>query len=202
MPDGVRLLCANDEALAGLCADAPVATAVRGAAWMAEALAHADGHIVFAGAGTSGRLAQFHARGLNAAWRRAGAGAGGGDRAPFSYLLAGGDAAVVLPQEAAEDSDEAAAAALRAWAAARAGAGPRVLVAVSCGLSAAYVMGLVARCADDARWRVLVIGFNELASLREPLPAAFELLSRLLSSCAWGVGVSEFGLGGIGGGRR
>lgn len=193
----VRLLALNDAPLLfgpgilpGLCDASHIHTATLSASWMAAALENDFGHVVFSGAGTSGRLAQFHARELNNTWSRAG---GSSARTPFSYLLAGGDAAVVLPQESAEDSDEAAAAALSAWCAVadktEAANAPqflhprrRLLVAISCGLSAPFVMGLIARCLNDPTWRVLAIGFNELSALTVPLPAAAALLARVHAS--------------------
>lgn len=205
----LRMLAANEGglffgcgALPSLLDDAHVETAARVAAAMAAALSNPRGGVVFAGAGTSGRLAQFHSRALNASWAHARRGDG---RAPFSYALAGGNAAIVLPQEAAEDSDKAAGEAFDALeraaghtggegGGAEAGAGsaaPRVLIGVSCGLSATFVMGLVERAlarnaaararAPDAAlpWAVCVLGFNPLGALAEPLPHIAALLARL-----------------------
>lgn len=202
----LRMLAANEGglffgcgALPSLLDDAHIETAARVASAMAAALSNPRGGVVFAGAGTSGRLAQFHARALNASWAHA----RGDGRVPFSYALAGGNAAIVLPQEAAEDSDTAAGEAFDELERAAGhvggdvggvgGEAPRVLIGVSCGLSATFVMGLVERAlarnsAVRAQspgaalpWFVCVLGFNPLGALVEPLPHIAALLARLRS---------------------
>ena len=193
----LRCLCANDAllfagygGLPGLLDAATLDSAAGLCASMRAALAHPAGHVVFAGCGTSGRLAHFHATSLNAAW----AAGGGGARAqpPFSYILAGGDAALVLPQEAAEDSPSAALAALAAWEARHCPAphAPIVLLGVTCGLSAPFVFALLeaalGKPPGGAEWTPAVLGFNPIGAMAAPLPAAHATLLRMQAAAEAG----------------
>lgn len=162
----LRLLCACDAQLFvgsdGLPSmyDAEVLAACAASARaVGSALAHARGRVVFAGCGTSGRLAHLLARVYNAA-------AGGGTR--FGYLLAGGDAALLVPAESVEDDPHAGAGDLRAWAE-REGVradDPVVVFGVSCGLSATYVASLLSAAhARGAPSFAAAVGFNALEAI-------------------------------------
>ena len=168
--DLVRMLAACDaqlfvgsNGLPGLYSDVIVSAAADGALAIASTLAHPRGHVIIAGCGTSGRLAHLLARDMNAAvpGRR------------FGYLLAGGDGALLVPQEAVEDSATAALADLDAWLA-QIGAlrtDPLVVIGVSCGLSATYVGALLAATLEEPTWHAVAVGFNPIdaiASVRVP----------------------------------
>ena len=77
-------------------------------------------------------------------------------------LLAGGDAALLLPPEAVEDKPDAGVADLAAWETA-VGAGPRdpvVVVGISCGLSATYVGSMLRAALERPGYTAVVVGFN------------------------------------------
>jgi len=173
-----------------------------------NALRHPRGRVVFAGCGTSGRLSHFHAHSLNASWLAA----GGSTPTPFSYILAGGDAALVLPQEAAEDSPSSALASMDAWERSSRLMGsrgasendgspgsadaPTVFLGITCGLSAPFVSTLVSVALDrldagERNWTVAVLGFNPLEAL-EAVPGLASVYStfKRLSERDDGVGSS------------
>jgi N-acetylmuramic acid 6-phosphate (MurNAc-6-P) etherase len=175
----VRLLGTSDAqlfsgyaGLPGLFDDETIASVARVCELVADALRHPFGRVVFSGCGTSGRLSHLEALSLNRVARARGL--AGNDR--FAYLLAGGDAALLLAQEAAEDQGgrgkgdlvrflgETAAAA----AAAGSAAPPVVVVGISCGLSAAYVGSMLdhALSARAAVSGVVAIGFNPVEGVR------------------------------------
>jgi len=165
--------------------DAEVAGAVaRAAALVAAALAHPRGRVALCGCGTSGRLSHLESRALN---RLAAARGLRGDC--FTHLLAGGDAALLVSQEAAEDmpgagrdalaallaatadADAAAAAAANAAGSAGsdAGAAPVVAVGISCGLSATFVGSLLEHALSQpaaARVSCVALGFNPAEAVR------------------------------------
>ena len=181
VPAALRALCAVDGGLffgggcqPGLLDAATLSRAARLSEAIRLAVEAPHGRVCFVGCGTSGRLSQFHARGLNACASAARAERGLPARDVFSYILAGSDAAVVLPQEAAEDSPVAAAAAFAAWEAATGGGGgaPTVVLGITCGLSARFVFTVVecARRAAGAEWLVAMLGFNPVAAMAAPLP--------------------------------
>ena len=159
----VRLLaCADAQLFTGShglpCAHEHAAELARTASQVALALQHPRGRVVFGGCGTSGRVAHLLAAAYNA--QRPG-------EQRFHYLLAGGDAALLVPAEAVEDSAEAGAGDLAAWEA-RCGAAPEdptVLVGVSCGLSATYVAALLAAGLQRPRCFVVAMGFNVLPAV-------------------------------------
>lgn len=192
----VRLLGASDSqlftgfgGLPGIFADEIVAAGACASKAVAEALAHPHGRVLFAGCGTSGRLAHYLAGAFNDWLSRAGV--GGAPR--FGYLLAGGDAALVVPAEQVEDDPEQARADLDAWevreasatAAYRGGApaallapAPTVLFGVSCGLSATYVGALLEAALDRTEgvatqgsssprrtYFAAAVGFNPVAAV-------------------------------------
>lgn len=172
----VRLLGASDAMLftgyAGLpniSSDEMVGKGVRLARAIAAALAHADGRIVFSGCGTSGRLAHLTARAANA-WlaRRAGGSAGGSATRRFDYLLAGTDAALLLPQEAVEDAPSAGRDDFLAYLRTNgiADGTPVVLIGISCGLSATYVASMLHAALARPATTVVAMGFNPVAAVR------------------------------------
>ena len=127
---------------------------------LAVALYQPHGRVVFAGCGTSGRLSHFLARGLNA-WAAAQL---GHTQPRFHYLLAGGDAALLLPQEAVEDQPTAGVDDFERWEAA-AGASPLhpvVIVGISCGLSATYVGSMLAAAITRPGYTAVCVGFNPI----------------------------------------
>ena len=161
----VRMLaCADAQLFTGShglpCAHELAPELARTASQVALALAHPRGRIVFGGCGTSGRVAHLLAAAYNAR-------SGGGGVQRFHYLLAGGDAALLIPAESVEDSAEAGAGDLAAWEA-RCGAAPEdplVLVGVSCGFSATYVAALLAAGLRRPRCFVAALGFNALPAV-------------------------------------
>lgn len=180
----LRLLASNDslllgggyEGLPGLLDASTLSGLATLTQCMEGALRHPHGRVVFAGCGTSGRLSQFHAHTLNACWRAGGGGGGESSRGdgPFSYILAGGDAALVLSQESAEDSPAAALSSLASWEASTGGergtdGAPVVLLGITCGLSAPFVSTLVDAALDrqegGGNWSVFALGFNPLGAL-------------------------------------
>ena len=133
----------------------------RVASQIALALVHPRGRIVFGGCGTSGRIAHLLAAAYNARSQ------GSGTLARFHYLLAGGDAALLIPAESVEDSAEAGAGDYTAWEA-RCGVAPEdpvVLVGISCGLSATYVASLLAAGLQRPRCFPVAMGFNALPAV-------------------------------------
>jgi N-acetylmuramic acid 6-phosphate (MurNAc-6-P) etherase len=173
--------------LPGLLDDSTLSRAARLSEAIRLAVSAPHGRVCFVGCGTSGRLSQFHARGLNACAAAARAALGLPARDVFSYILAGGDAAAVLPQEAAEDSPSAAVAAFAAWDASTGagsgggGGGHTVVLGISCGLSARFVFTVVecARRAADAQWLVALLGFNPVEAMAAPLPDLHAVLEAL-----------------------
>lgn len=139
----VRLLGSVDAALfsgwgglPGIFSEEMIASSLALVRSISGALGHPAGRVVFSGCGTSGRLAHLISRGLNT-WL---------DRIPtpglpgrFDYIIAGTDAALLLPQEGAEDDPESGKRDLEQWAhtsGVDVSRAPVVLVGISCGLSA------------------------------------------------------------------
>jgi N-acetylmuramic acid 6-phosphate (MurNAc-6-P) etherase len=86
----------------------------------------------------------------------------------FDYLLAGSDAALLLPQEAVEDQPGAGVADLQAWEAKAGIAGtdtPVVLIGVSCGLSATYVGSMLGAALGRPSYTAVAVGFNPVAAV-------------------------------------
>ena len=132
----------------------------RVASQIALTLQHPRGRIVFGGCGTSGRIAHLLAAAYNARQ--------GGEAHPrFHYLLAGGDAALLIPAESVEDSAEAGAGDFAAWEA-RCGVAPEdpvVLIGISCGLSATFVASLLTAGLQRPRCFSVAMGFNALPAV-------------------------------------
>ena len=143
--------------------DEVVAAVARAAGLVAAALAHPRGRVVLGGCGTSGRLSHLEARALNRL-----AAAHGLRSDCFSHLLAGGDAALLLSQEAAEDMPGAGRDALAALLAAPEAAGaPVVVVGISCGLSATFVGSMLQHALEQpAHVACIALGFNPAEAVR------------------------------------
>jgi len=178
----VRLLAATDAQLftgshgiPGVHDDVHMASAAALARAMSAALRHPRGRVLLAGCGTSGRLAHLECRAFNASLR------GSALPGQFDYLIAGGDAALLLPQEFAEDAPDAPVRDLDAWAAAHGissaaeDAPPIVVVGISVGLSATYVGALLDNVLmRGSGWTAAVLGFNPVESVRQVKVQAWE----------------------------
>jgi N-acetylmuramic acid 6-phosphate (MurNAc-6-P) etherase len=160
--------------LPGLFSDDVVSAGVRAAHAVARALQHPCGRVVFAGCGTSGRLAHYLAAAFNDWMRRCRPSEAS---ARFSYLLAGGDAALVVPAENIEDDPVQARADLDSWEARESASAERglrapvVLFGISCGLSATYVGALLEAALDRSApgtqraYYAVAVGFNPVAAV-------------------------------------
>ena len=134
---------------------------------IANALRHPFGKVAFGGCGTSGRLSHLESRALNSLAERSGL-----RNDCFTYLLAGGDAALVLSQEAAEDKPDAGKRDLEALLAevrSKSLDAPVLVVGISCGLSATYVGSMLEHALDQPGDLVscIVIGFNPVDAVKE-----------------------------------
>ena len=166
-PAMVRLLGLSDALLftgfggyPGLHSDECVDASVRVVRAVAAALRHPAGRVVFSGCGTSGRLSHCMARAM-----------GAHARVPpgrFDYLLAGSDAALLLPQESVEDRPDAGVKDLAAWEAAHGvgAADPVVVIGISCGLSATYVGSMLHAALQRPGYTAVAVGFNPVDAVR------------------------------------
>ena len=172
----VRLLASSDAqlfsgfgGLPGLFSSEVASAAAHCTSAVAAALSHPRGRVIFAGCGTSGRLAHFLAGTFNNWLLRSGV-----DGPPrFSYILAGGDPALVIPAENIEDDPVQARADLDAWETKESSSGdvrsaPTVLFGISCGLSATFVGALLEAALDRASnghgraYFAVAVGFNPI----------------------------------------
>lgn len=119
----------------------------------------ARGRIVVGGCGTSGRVAFLVAREMNAVLGRLGA------PPAFSYLVSGGDPALLLSDELPEDDARRGAEELDE--ALGGGAGRALYVGVTCGLSAPYVGGQLDCAMDREGCAAALVGFNPVALARD-----------------------------------
>jgi N-acetylmuramic acid 6-phosphate (MurNAc-6-P) etherase len=145
---------------------------------MAALLRDPRARIVFSGAGTSGRFSHLLALEFNRVLRER--------RLPevFTYTIAGGEAALIAAQEAAEDNPVAGVRDLKAVL-------PNDLthglyIGITAGISAPYVAGQLEHALADERFHTAIVGFNppELArdrpvegwdkTVRQVLQAALE----------------------------
>jgi N-acetylmuramic acid 6-phosphate (MurNAc-6-P) etherase len=170
----VRLLCAADAglfssntglpALSDLDTLLPLSNASR---LIADALRHPFGKVAFGGCGTSGRLSHLESRALNSLAKRCGL-----RDDCFTYLLAGGDAALVLSQEAAEDKPDAGKRDLEGLlkdVREKSPEAPVVVIGISCGLSATYVGSMLEYALNQPNDLVscIAIGFNPIDAVKE-----------------------------------
>jgi N-acetylmuramic acid 6-phosphate (MurNAc-6-P) etherase len=125
---------------------------------MRAAMDH-GGRVVFAGCGTSGRVAHLCAREFNRIL------ASRSLPAVFAYRISGGDVSLLVSNELPEDDPEAGAADLMAALAGK--RGHCVAVGITCGLSAAYVAGMLDRGRQLEGVTPVLIGFNPVALARD-----------------------------------
>ena len=130
---------------------------------IAISMYHPRGRVVFAGCGTSGRLAHLTARAMNN-WMVRQFGAQYTTSPRFDYLLAGGDAALLLPQESVEDKPDAGVVDLGAWETQHrvSPTDPIVVIGISCGLSATYVGSMLHAALGRAGYTPIALGFNPI----------------------------------------
>lgn len=175
-PSMIRLLQASDAmmftgfaGLPHLSSEEVVSSIARAALACAKALAHPRGRVVFSGCGTSGRLSHLFARGLNR-WAERAFGKSP-KRQAFDYLLAGGDAALILPQEQAEDNPLAGENDLAKWESDLdlASDVPVVVIGISCGLSATYVASMLDAALSPSRpcHTAVALGFNPVDAVKQ-----------------------------------
>jgi N-acetylmuramic acid 6-phosphate (MurNAc-6-P) etherase len=162
----VRLLSASDgmlfdgfEGLPNLFDESFLSNACKVTKSIESALRHPQGRIVFTGCGTSGRLAHLFARNFNNMI---------GSRSKFDYLLAGGDAALLVPQEAAEDQHEIGIFDIKSWEHSQAlpSDAPIVLIGISCGLSATYVASMLSYTVTTSQYCSVALGFNPVNAVK------------------------------------
>lgn len=128
-----------------------------------------QGKVLLVGCGTSGRIAHWTAREMNQYYNKLTTKI----LDSFHYLIAGGDVALLLPQESAEDQIARAVQDLLDWESSvslETGA-PVTIFGISCGFSANYVSAIASvllHCPEKFRgkYRVHLIGFNPLESVK------------------------------------
>lgn len=118
-----------------------------------------DGLIVLSGCGSSGRLALLLANSFNKLLK-------GLHRAPcYTYIISGGDKALLTSQEAPEDSPSLGVAELEKVCE---GKKKVVFFGISCGLSAPFVAGQLDYCLNNLDICVpVVVGFNPVSMARK-----------------------------------
>ena len=124
----------------------------------AQTLASPKGVVVLAGAGTSGRLATLATRTFNTVFTST------AGRAPFKYLMAGGDSAIVKGQEGAEDNSTLSVLDLEN---AIADANDIFYVGITCGMSAPYIAGQLEALKGNSAAHSVLMGFNPLELARD-----------------------------------
>ena len=144
--------------LPGLYDTTTLDTLERLAARAAQTIASPKGVVVLAGAGTSGRLAMLAARTFNTVFTST------SGRAPFKYLMAGGDAALVQAQEGAEDDSTLS---VRDLQKAIADADDIFYVGITCGMSAPYIAGQLEALKSNPAAHSVLMGFNPLELARD-----------------------------------
>ena len=154
-------------------ADASIRNALeRGACAAAQVLKHPKGIVVISGSGTSGRLAFMISTMLNTAVRNNTGHQGIG---PFYYCNSGGDSALLLPSELAEDNTTKGVGDLQeVIQRADAVGAPVMVIGVTCGMSAPYVAGQLDYALTQisknevsmADFTTCLIGFNPISLAR------------------------------------
>ncbi|KAM7375172.1 hypothetical protein PAMA_014317 [Pampus argenteus] len=122
-----------------------------------------DSLVVLSGCGTSGRLAFLIASGFNRALRQL------NHSSVYSYIIAGGDRALLSSQEAPEDDPKLGMLSLKKVCEGK----RRVLfIGISCGLSAPFVAGQLDLCLQHPEvYTPVLVGFNPAHQARnEPIP--------------------------------
>ena len=145
----------------------------RGVTAAASVLRHPKGIIVISGSGTSGRLAYMVSTMLNASVRSNTSREGAG---PFYYCNSGGDSALLLPSELAEDNTSKGVSDLQdVIQRADAVGSPVMVIGVTCGMSAPYIAGQldytlrqIARADTSmADFTSCLVGFNPTSLARD-----------------------------------
>jgi len=126
---------------------------------MSELLTGSDNVIILSGAGTSGRLAHLLALEFNRILRDR--------RLPeiFKPLIAGGDAALIQAQEAAEDSVAAATRDMKELLSGEIDRG--LYIGITAGISAPYVAGQLDLIGGNAKFNSVLLGFNPATLARD-----------------------------------
>ncbi len=108
--------------------------------------------VVFSGAGTSGRLAAFLAKSFSRVTTHA------GEKAPiFTYLMAGGNAALVAAREGAEDDPHQAVQDLKVF---EKESDKIIYIGITCGFSAPYIAGQMNYTLNHSLYYSILLGFN------------------------------------------
>ena len=185
-------LFTGSDGLPSMHCDGPITAAARCAEAITKAL-RSGGAIIFAGCGTSGRLAHLLAFVYNQWWRSINR-PKGSIELPFDYCLAGGDAALLVPAESVEDSPETGASDLqkRLDSLAISPDCPHVVIGISCGLSAMYVAGVLRFALTRPGAFAVAIGFNDLSAVATVSvpgtgPRFYDVLKTLESNPSHGV---------------
>ncbi|KAF7666587.1 hypothetical protein LDENG_00098930 [Lucifuga dentata] len=122
-----------------------------------------DSIVVLSGCGTSGRLAFLIASAFNRALREQ------KQNSVYSYIIAGGDRALLSSQESPEDDPKLGMLSLKKLC-----EGKRrvVFIGISCGLSAPFVAGQLDFCLQNPEaYTPVLVGFNPVHQARdEPMP--------------------------------
>ena len=143
---------------------------------LAKTIRSPRGVVVMSGAGTSGRLAMFVARTFNAVFASTG-------RAPFRYLMAGGDAALVQAQEGAEDDSTLSVRDLRD---ATADADDVFFIGITCGMSAPYIAGQLEALVDRPDSHAVLLGFSPLELARDTVIEGYHATFRQIAAATAG----------------
>lgn len=130
---------------------------------------------VFSGCGTSGRIAFLTARRYNMFWQHFN---GSVEQKPFNYLMAGGDAALLLSDEMPEDDPHLGAKQVEDIHK-TSGVNGTYLIGVTCGISAPYVAGqldyfLNFKSKNGDQSGAAVLGFNPYYLSRNQAIEKFE----------------------------
>lgn len=189
-------LFTGSDGLPSMHCDGPITASARCAQAISTAL-RSGGAIVFAGCGTSGRLAHLLSGVYNKWWRTISNRPKDSIESPFDYCLAGGDAALLVPAESVEDSPEAGAFDLvnRIDALKISSDSPLVVIGISCGLSAMYVAGVLGFALTRPGAFTVALGFNALSAVASvSVPGAgprfFDVLETLDSNPSVGAVVN------------
>ncbi|MCB1045159.1 MAG: hypothetical protein KDC35_19610 [Acidobacteria bacterium] len=150
---------------AGLRSPELMSQVLEGRGWVHETWGR-GGTVVVMGAGTSGRIAFMATDHFSSKHRR------------VAFLMAGGSAALIRAQEGAEDNPGSGVEQLKALM--NRMPGPHLLLGVTCGLSAPYVLH-AAHWMHNQGARVIVLGFNSPESVSSIAIGALTVTDFLVS---------------------
>lgn len=114
--------------------------------------------IIMSGAGTSGRLGMITSRAFNNIMQKH------GDDSIFTYLIAGGNLALIKAQEGAEDDPNQAVDDLKALTD---GADSILYIGITCGFSAPYIGGQLDYLMEKENAFSILLGFNPVELARD-----------------------------------